>query len=216
MRNQNLLAAFVVTTLILFFASQVLAQAPIEGWDKAKFGMTVEEVEAAYSGETEGLDRRSYYELSISRSFRDLFCLVIFYFVDNKLFEIQLFVPILELEENVGVREDYRFWLAALDIEDVLEKKYGMPLRVDRIGDRKIAVWKDEESNRLSLVVDFGGGSFKGEFFGYEKEKFTVYSDESRYFTVSYFHNDLTEVWEKKVRVLEGIPETATIEAESF
>ncbi len=51
MRNRNLSIVFVVMALTLSFASQVLAQAPIEGWDKAKFGMSPEEVRSAYQEE---------------------------------------------------------------------------------------------------------------------------------------------------------------------
>ena len=42
MRNRKILIIFMSMNLVLFLTSKVLAQAPIEGWDKAKFGMTPE------------------------------------------------------------------------------------------------------------------------------------------------------------------------------
>jgi len=51
MKVRRLPAIIVEIGLALFLASQVLAQAPIEGWDKAKFGMTPEELRAAYTQE---------------------------------------------------------------------------------------------------------------------------------------------------------------------
>ncbi|GAH87915.1 unnamed protein product, partial [marine sediment metagenome] len=51
MRNRNLLVIFTVMALTLFCIPQALAQAPIEGWDKAKFGMSPEEVIGAYQEE---------------------------------------------------------------------------------------------------------------------------------------------------------------------
>jgi len=41
MRNRKILIIFMSMNLVLFLTSKVLAQAPIEGWDKAKFGMTL-------------------------------------------------------------------------------------------------------------------------------------------------------------------------------
>ena len=213
MRNRGFLVIFAGMMLTLFFASQVLAQASIEGWDKAKFGMTVEEVEAAYGEEIERLDRKdkAYYELSIFRPFRDLPCLVKFLFVDNKLFEIDLFAV---MEEEQGVTENHRFWLLLMEIEDILERKYGIPSKEERTGDRKVVVWRDAEGNGLSLMVDFEHDDFEGYFKSYEKEDFTIYSQESGYFNIIYFHKELTEVWEQKVRTQEGM--STKIEAESF
>lgn len=52
MRNRDFLVIFARMILTLHFTSQVLAQAPIEGWGKARFGMTLEESKAVY-GEDE-------------------------------------------------------------------------------------------------------------------------------------------------------------------
>ena len=43
----------IAVSLGLFLASQVLAQAPIKGWDKAKFGMSPTELREAYKEEEE-------------------------------------------------------------------------------------------------------------------------------------------------------------------
>jgi len=57
MRKRNLLVIFVVTALTLSITSQVLAQVPIEGWDKAKLGMSSGDVRRAYSEEEQYWER---------------------------------------------------------------------------------------------------------------------------------------------------------------
>ena len=51
MTNPRSLSIITGIILALFFTSQVLAQAPIDGWDKAKFGMTPQELKDAYKEE---------------------------------------------------------------------------------------------------------------------------------------------------------------------
>jgi len=53
MRNQKLLVIFTGLTLVLFLISSGLAQAPIVYMFKAEFGMTPEELRAAYKEEEE-------------------------------------------------------------------------------------------------------------------------------------------------------------------
>ena len=57
MRRRNLLVIFITMALTLSFASQVLAQVPIEGWDKAKLGMSSGDVRYAYSEEEQYWER---------------------------------------------------------------------------------------------------------------------------------------------------------------
>lgn len=49
--------------LALFLASQVLAQSPIEGWDKAKFGMSPEDLRNAYAEEERFYLEEEYYRM---------------------------------------------------------------------------------------------------------------------------------------------------------
>jgi len=205
MRNRNLLVIFIVIALTLFFASQVLAQAPIEGWDKAKFGMSPEEVRTAYSeelieeGDKEFYKNKAYRLLSLQPRFlKGFFGLVYLYFVDNKLFEISLWF--LKDRDESSVREERRFWLTLLEVENFLKQKYGTPVKEERIGERRILKWVDSKGNGLSLMVQFEhGDTFKGYFHNDERD-FTVYSENPVYsFGVTYFHRELTEKWERKL-----------------
>ncbi len=205
MRKRNLLVIFMVMTLTLFSVSQALAQAPIEGWDKAKFGMNPEEVRTAYSEELIQEEEAEYYErnayrlLSLqSRVLKEFSGLVYLYFVDNKLFEISLWF--LKEPEQGSVREERRFWLTSLEAENFLKQKYGTPVKEERIGERRILKWVDSKGNGLSLMVQFEQGvTFKGYFHSGERD-FTVYSENPIYsFEVTYFHGELTEEWERKL-----------------
>lgn len=67
MRNKNILVAFV--SLTLFFASQTLAQMPITGWDKAKFGMSPGELREAYEEEEKYYEDEFYQELDFIKNY---------------------------------------------------------------------------------------------------------------------------------------------------
>lgn len=102
MRKRNLLMTFIVMALTLSFASQVLAQAPIEGWDKAKFGMSPEELRNVYAEEEEYVKPDAFWEQKEEDKFShipytlltsQLMTLgysggITFLFVNDKLFEI--------------------------------------------------------------------------------------------------------------------------------
>lgn len=60
MRNRGFLVILLGVVLALL-TSQALAQAPIDGWDKAKFGMSPEELREAY-GEEEEYYKDTYYQ----------------------------------------------------------------------------------------------------------------------------------------------------------
>jgi len=216
MRNQNLLVTFVAAALVLLLAPQALAQVPpIQGWDKARFGMTMEEVKAAYGEEEniEGLDKKTgedYLQFSIFRPLRDLPCFITFFFVDDRLFKINLFIRVkmdnlyLKVREQLhgvereqSVMKDHKLWLLLIEIEGILERKYGFPLKEERTGDRRVVVWKDAEGNGLSLMVNFEHDDSADD-----------------YFNIIYFHKELTEIGEQKVRTQEGM--STKIEAESF
>ena len=68
MKNRNTLAVFVGASLVLFFTSKVLAQtSAIEGWDKAKFGMTPEEVRKIYSAEEKYFEEKQKNRCGVCR-----------------------------------------------------------------------------------------------------------------------------------------------------
>ena len=195
MRKRNLLVIAIVMALTLSFASQALTQAPIVGWDKAKFGMSPEEVEAAYGEEmserySEDGDRFiTSLPLRHSKGFMGS---VTFCFVDNKLFEISLFF----VKSGKLVREVRRFWLALVQVESLLKEKYGAPVGEERIGERKVLRWVDTKGNGLSLMMNF------------ERDDI-----EFHWFEVAYFHQELTERWETKFTEKKGYKK---LEIDSF
>ena len=63
MGNRKLSVIFTVMALTLFSVSQALAQAPIEGWDKAKLGMSPEEVKEVYAEEEQYYKDKYYQKL---------------------------------------------------------------------------------------------------------------------------------------------------------
>ncbi|GAH85684.1 unnamed protein product, partial [marine sediment metagenome] len=171
MRNRNLLTTFMGVALALSLASQALAQAPIDGWDKAKFGMSPGEVETAYDEEMSEKysEDGAYFFTSLPlKSLKGFMGSVTFCFVDNKLFEIRL----LFVKSGKLIREVRRFWLTLLQVENFLKKKYGVPVEQERIGGRKILEWVDSEGNGLSLMVNFG------------------HDIEFHFFEVTYFHKE--------------------------
>ncbi|TET62228.1 hypothetical protein E3J48_04525 [Candidatus Aerophobetes bacterium] len=104
MKVRKVLVVLIGVILALFLASQVLAEVPIEGWDKAKFGMSPEEVRSAYAEEEEFFrpdafweeqreDKFSHFPYALSTSRMKLLGqkgTVILFFVNDKLFEIIL------------------------------------------------------------------------------------------------------------------------------
>jgi len=101
---RKVLVVLIGVILALFLASQVLAEVPIEGWDKAQFGMSPEEVRSAYAEEEEFFrpdafweeqreDKFSHFPYVLSTSRMELLGqtgTVILFFVNDKLFEIIL------------------------------------------------------------------------------------------------------------------------------
>ncbi len=202
MRNQKLLVTLAGLTLFILFIPLALAQAPIEGWDKAKFGMSPEQVKETYREEIEELKKNSpelifegyreeqaYYELSfIDRALKGSYGVAFFYFIDNELFEISTFFC---RWEQGGKREERRFWLTSLEVESFLRRKYGAPVEEERIGEGKILEWRDVKGNGLSLMVNFEGFMFE----------------------VAYFHKELAERWEAEFA---GKNSAKEMEIESF
>lgn len=101
---QNMLTmSSIITGLVLIFSFQVLAgEEEIQGWDKAKFGMSPEELISAYAEEEEYFKPGAFWEEEREDKFshvpHTLFTSklimlgkkgrVIFFFVNDKLFEV--------------------------------------------------------------------------------------------------------------------------------
>lgn len=68
-RSRSLSVVFLGITLVLFFASQALAQMPITGWDKAKFGMSPGELREAYGEEEKYYEDEFYQELDFIKNY---------------------------------------------------------------------------------------------------------------------------------------------------
>jgi len=104
MKIQNMLTmSSIITSLVLIFSFQVLAgEVEIQGWDKAKFGMSPEEVRSAYAEEEEYFKPGAFWEEQredkLSHFPYTLFTsrvtvlerggTVILFFVNDRLFEI--------------------------------------------------------------------------------------------------------------------------------
>ncbi len=176
------------------FASQVLAQAPIEGWDKAKFGMSPGDIENAFGEEMSGgysKDEAYFFTSLPLRFFKGFMSAASFCFVENKLFEIR----VLFVRDVKVVRGKRRFWLALTETESFLEEKYGTPVEEEKLGERKILKWVDTKGNGLSLMIYF------------------EHDIENHWFEVAYFHKELTEKWEAEFAEKNSVEE---MEIESF
>jgi len=172
MRYRKVLIVFVgVSLVLLFLASQVFPQpAPIEGWDKAKLGMSIEELKESYREEAkffEIQEERQFWEettppenkvmggtrlstsgLEIPLGMRSD---IDFWFIDNKLWSIQIII------ENVFSSERVEQFISSLT------HKYGKPYEEpDIFGDsyewsrenRRIMVWTYSDSEKKISSVD--------------------------------------------------------------
>jgi len=172
MRYGKALIGFIGMSMALFLTSQVFAQpAPIEGWDKAKLGMSVEELKESYREEAkffemwEGKDfweentppenkvmggtRLSTSGLEIPLGMRSD---IDFWFIDNKLRFIQIII------ENVFSSERVKQFIT------FLTGKYGEPLyEEDTFGDiyewhrggKNLMVWTYLEEEEVSSINVF-------------------------------------------------------------
>lgn len=185
MRKRNLLMTLVVMALTLSFASQVLAQVPIEGWDKAKFGMSSEEIKSAYAEEAyfgpdtfweeRQEDIVSGYPYTLSTfeliAFGDK-RRASFYFVDNRLFGIELTItrivvdtkkdsPKKLVELGTGMFDEYG------KIKSFLITKYGDSFVEE--GDKSWTwyIWTDGKDNSAILASSVKFEDVVGSPFSY-------------------------------------------------
>jgi len=217
MRNQNLLVFFTELTLFLFLIPLALAQAPIEGWDKAKLGMSPEELKDAYKEEEGYFEQRphlgDFWTATKENRFGRTLLLfgwsgplpytlytgelrvlgkeagLYFRFVNTKLFEIEIKGrPIYEKAELEELK---------LKLKNALVAKYGKLIREEQLEEEKLLKWKDSNDNLLIFKIRLkpakGGGSGMSGLL----PSFPSY-------TVKYIDKELKEIWERKKKEWEN------------
>jgi len=171
MKYGRVLIGFIGMSMALFLASQVFAQqAPIEGWDKAKFGMSVEELKESYREETkffEMREGREFWEETTPPESKLIGCTrlstsglktslgtssdIDFWFIDNKLWDIE--IHIADVFSSEKVEQFINFFT----------HKYGKPYEEPDIfgdsyewyrGSRRIMVWTYFDSEKKISSVD--------------------------------------------------------------
>jgi len=171
MKYGRVLIGFIGMSMALFLASQVFAQqAPIEGWDKAKFGMSVEELKESYREEAkffEMREGREFWEETTPPESKLIGCTrlstsglktslgtssdIDFWFIDNKLWDIE--IHIADVFSSEKVEQFINFFTS----------KYGKPYEEPDIfgdsyewyrGSRRIMVWTYFDSEKKISSVD--------------------------------------------------------------
>jgi len=156
MRCEKALTGFIGVSMVLFLASQVLAQsASIEGWDKAKLGMSVEELKESYRKEAEFFEMQEggefWKETTPPESKLGMRSDIDFWFIDNKLWNIQIHIPSVFSSEKVK------------QFINSLTRKYGKPYEEPDIfgnsyewyrGNRQLMVWTYFDSEEKISSVD--------------------------------------------------------------
>jgi len=181
MRCKKALTGFTGVSMALLLASQVFAQpASIEGWDKAKLGMSVKELKESYRKEAQkgeefwkettppeskliGCTRLSTSCLKTSLGMRSD---IDFWFIDNKLWVIQIHIPSVFSSEKVK------------QFINSLTSKYGKPY---------------EEP-------DIFGNSYEWYREGRQLMVWTYLDSEEKISSVDVFYTDgeLNELWKKR------------------
>ena len=177
MRYKKALKCFTGLSMVLFLASRVFAQsATIEGWDKAKFGMSIEELKESYRKEAEIFkmqEGREFWEETTPPESKLLGCTrlstsglrtslgarsdIDFWFIDNKLWHIQIHIPGVFSSERVE------------QFINSLTSKYGKPYEEPDIfgdsyewyrEDRQLMVWTylDSEDKISSADIFYTDG----------------------------------------------------------
>jgi len=208
MRKRNLSMTLVVMALTLSFASQVLAQAPIEGWDKAKFGMSPEEIKSAYAEEAyfgpdtfweerqEDIVSGYPYILSTSEliAFGDK-RRASFYFVDNRLFGIELTITKIVIdtkkdspeklaELGTGMFDEYG------KIKSFFITKYGDSFVEKRDKGWTWYIWTDEKDNSAILAFSIKYEDLVQSPFSYVTTLLT---------RAMYANDELEKLWQSKI-----------------
>lgn len=171
MRCKKALIDFVGVSMALFLTSQVFAQpASIEGWDKAKLGMSVEELKESYKKEAEFFkmrEGREFWKEATPPESKLIGCTrlstsgletslgmksdIDFWFIDNKLWNIQIHIADVFSSEKVE------------QFINFLTSKYGKPYEEADIfgnsyewyrGNRQLMVWTYSDSEEKISSID--------------------------------------------------------------
>jgi len=224
MKNRNVLAIFIGVGLILTLAFQVTAKQPIEGWDKAKFGMTPQELRNVYKGEERHFEdfwkeaeegfyvEKSKYGLTtgarpytLSTSKLKVFGEnpeIAFSFVDNRLFKIQI----------SGSLEEGMSWSWDMDEEEIKlrEKRANSFMNqlfllekffVEKYGQPYFRLIGPSGMNIfISVWKDAKGNTFMWEvilrpYVVFQKGTSYLYPD----YVIAYVDKELCEMWHLKV-----------------
>jgi len=226
MKNRNILAIFVGVSLVLFFAFKVLAQtSAIEGWDKAKFGMTPEEVREAYSAEEKYFEEK--YKID------SLFWFVqeegesLWFVVEEGKFSPWFpytlttpFLKVLGREAGINFRfvENELFRIEIMGAVAAPSKDWGresISKRISEAGELQSNLWrlrrhlfnkygepfeieKTERKVILTWKDDEGDSLILGISYDDKFEWQGMYYDFPGYYII-YSDKELTELWKKKV-----------------
>lgn len=197
-------------SLILLFVSQTIAQVPIEGWDKAKFGMSPEELRDAYKEEEEYFEQKphlgDFWSVTEENRFGRIHPLfgwsgplpytlytgelrvlgekagLHFRFVNTKLFEIEIKgKPIYKKAELEELKSK---------LKNILAAKYGKPIREEHLEEEKLLKWKDSNDNLLIFKIRLEPA----------KEGGSILLPSSPSYTVKYIDKELKEAWGRKMK----------------
>jgi len=172
MRYKKALIGFIGMSMALFFTSQVFAKpASIEGWDKAKLGMSIEGLKESYRQEAKFFEmrkKRKFWKDTTPLKSKLIGCTrlstsglkmsfgekadVDFWFIDNKLWDIEIHIA------NIFSSKKVRQFI------DFLTHRYGKPSCVEPDifgnsyewyrGNRQLMVWTYLDSKEKISSVD--------------------------------------------------------------
>lgn len=222
MRKRNSLVVFTIMTLTLFSVSQALGQAPIEGWDKAKFGMSPEEVRSAYQEEeiyipgfwvtgeqrerwrpqspndADHPSRPSYPQILIIENIEVLGenpHLIWFFFVLNRLFKVEFrFTGASEIYRRIDEVQKSQDLLGKIEeLKTFLVKKYGSASETEVAQKNENDKW-----TKNAVWVDTTGNSLTLRM---DFKRIEIEDNEYQiltYVNVIYLDTNLEELWEEK------------------
>ena len=196
--------------LVLFLTSYLSAQSLIEGWDKAKFGMTPGELKSAYKGEEKYFKEKGvdFWEEWKENKFEHspytlgTFKLKIlggesqvrFAFVDNKLFWIEISggvkIPGImagTLGMKRAIKQAQELKLKLVKLKDYLIRKYGNPVEKKESKEKETLRWEDAEGNTLTLEIQFEQEGYWGKDYYFPSYK------------VFYDDIELAKIWKRKI-----------------
>lgn len=206
--------------------AQALAQAPIEGWDKAKFGMSPEELRSAYreeeihipefwedeelsekwrileSNDTDHTSRSIYPQILVINDIEILgenVDFVTFFFVLNRLFGINISFTGAStlLPKTEDVEKSEDLTTKIEELKTFLVEKYGSALETE-VAQKN----ENDEWTKSAMWTDTRGNSLA---LAIDYERLEVEGNEYDllvFVNIIYLDKNLTELWEKKISKL--------------